>query len=512
LIYRIFLYFPLFIIIPILIHLLSRRKIKNEPFPSLLFLIERERKLRNYIKFEEILLFLTRCLMIIVLALAGGLVFIPFKFILKGEMKKIYDTSLSTMGRIGKYKYETVNINGIADFEKTFEKYKYGIIVSDMQEINFRSILKKGKRYRYFIPEILDISEENNSMRDILYSFDGNNLKLYIKINRTGKSKNELLKISFDGNEFNKFVELREGDNIVEIMIKDVKDGYHRVLCNLKDDLIFDNEFYKVIYKGKREIKILSDEEPVFLLKALKMRYNPVWINNPDNLKKGDFLIIENVKKNLNLDYISRFCSSIIVSVNDSMMMKDILIKKVKPEFGFIEDDRFFISTEEPLIKEYEIKGGERILNFKDGKSAIVRKNNVFLTSFSLESKELVYHSYYIPFLYSFIERSFTDLLLNLETGDSIIGDFKRIETPQGMSYENIKIFHFDKIGFYRIFKGNDTIFVAVNINKEERNMKILGKDKIDYIFGKIKFYDGTGFFLFIFLILLICEKLLERR
>lgn len=511
-IYKIFLLFPLFIIIPTIIHFLSRKRIKEEFFPSLLFLYEKEKRLRNYIRFEEIILFIVRALLIFSLSFAGGLVLIPFKFIGKNEFKKIYDTSLSMEGRIqDNVKYETVNINGIADFEKTFEKYRFGVIVSDMQEINFKSILKKNKKYKYFIPEVVNLPEENNSIKDIEYNL-GNNLIISVKIKREGKTKREEIVLFFDDVKYEKNALLNNGDNVVEFEINEKIKNFHRITCIVKDELIFDNVYYKVIYSPEgRTIKILSSDEPKFLIKALK-KYKVEWIKELNRINKDDILIIDNYNSFIDINYLSKLCFKIILSLNDSIQMSDVKVKKINDKYSDIENDKFLILTDEPIKYNWYIEGGKTLINFKNGDNAVIKKDNIFICAFSLQAKELVYHTYYLPFLYSLIEESLKDFELNAEIGDTILGDFDQILTPDGTRFFNIKEIITDKRGFYTIIKGKDTLFVAVNPRNEEYNLKILEKEKIESILSRKKLYDGTSFFLFIFLTLLILEKILERR
>ncbi len=511
-IYKIFLLFPLFIIIPAIIHFLSRRKIKEEFFPSLLFLYEREKRLRNYIKFEEIILFLVRVLLIFALSFAGGLILIPFKFIGKNEVKRIYDTSLSMEGRIqDKVKYETVNINGIADFEKTFEKYRFGIIVSDMQEINFKSILKKNKKYKYFIPDMVILPEENNSIRDIEYNF-GENLIISVKIKREGKTKREDIVLFFDDVKYKKTALLNNGDNIVVFEIDEKIKGFHRITCVIKDELIFDNFYYKVIYSPEgRTVKILSSDEPKFLIKALK-KYRIEWIKELNRINKNDILIIDNYNSFVDINYLSKLCFNVILSMNDSIYISDIKVKKINDKYSDIENDKMLIFTDEPVKYNWDIEGGKTLISFKNGDNAIIKKDNIFICAFSLQSEELVYHTYYLPFLHSLIQESSKDIELNVEIGDTISGDFDEVLTPDGTRFFNIKEIITDKRGFYTIIKGKDTLFVAVNPRNEEYNLKILEKEKIESILSRKKLYDGTSFFLFIFLTLLILEKILERR
>lgn len=510
-IYRIFLLLPISIIIPLIIHILSRRRIKEEFFPSLLFLLEREKRLRNYIKFEELLLFILRVLMIISLTLAGGMLFIPFKFFNGGKIRKIYDTSLSMEGRIAKKGYETVNVNEIADFEKTFDKYKYGIIVSDMQEINFESILKKNKKYRYFIPEIVGLPDENNSIVDVDYILD-NGVKIFVKIIRIGKRKNEELILYFDDRKFTKNILLNEGENVIEFFINEKIKGYHKIKAMIKDELIFDNVFYKVIFSQEFKIKILSDEEPEFLIKALKRRFFIERIKDLKEIEKNDIVIIENIRNFINIDYLSRICSKIILSLCDSIKISGIKIKRINDKYGNIFDEEMNIITEEPLKYNYIIEGGEKITSFTNNETAIVRNKNIIITAFPLQAEELVYHTYYIPFLYSIIEKSITDIEINKQIGDTLKGDFEKVITPDSLTFFNLKEIICEKRGFYQVVKEGESIFVSVNPRKEEYNMKILEKEKMHYILGRTKLYDGTGFFILIFLFLLIIEKFMERR
>lgn len=511
-IYKIFLLFPIFIVIPIIIHLLSRKRIKEEFFPSLLFLYEREKKLRNYIKFEELILFIIRVLMILSLSAAGGLIFVPFNFLGKSELKKIFDTSLSMEGRIKPENYQTVNINGIADFEKTFEKYKFGIIVSDMQEVNFKSILKKNKKYRYFIPETIELPEENNSIREIYYSLD-KNIKISVKIKRDGRTKKEKIVLFFDDKKFSKVELLNNGDNLVEFNINEETKGFHQITCMVNGLILFDNVYYKVVYFPEEKIiKILSDEEPKFLIKALERRFKIEWINDIRKIKKDDIVILENKKGFINIDYLSNICSKIILSVSDSIHISDIQIKKITDRYSNIYDEEMYIMTEEPLKYNFSIEGGNILVRFKNGDNAILKKGNILISVFSLQAQELVYHTYYLPFLYSLIEKTLTDFEINKEIGDTITGDFDQIITPDGVKYISPSEFVCERRGFYKIIKNNDTLFIGVNPRKEEYDLKILEKEKIDDILSKTNLYDGTSFFLFVFLVLLIFEKIMERR
>jgi len=88
------------IIIPVIIHLISRKRVREIQFSSLSFIVRRSGILRNYLRLREPLLMLVRIGMIASLVMALVMKTIPFPFFLQNSGRKIVDTSLSTMDRI----------------------------------------------------------------------------------------------------------------------------------------------------------------------------------------------------------------------------------------------------------------------------------------------------------------------------------------------------------------------------------------------------------------------------
>ncbi|HDI83071.1 MAG TPA: hypothetical protein ENF18_04685, partial [candidate division WOR-3 bacterium] len=135
------------IIIPVIIHLISRKRVREIQFSSLSFIVRRSGILRNYLRLREPLLMLVRIGMIAFLVMALVMKTIPFPFFLQNPGRRIIDTSLSTMGRINEEGIPAISRNGVADMLKTFETYRYGRLISDMQRISFKGIIKAGKSY-----------------------------------------------------------------------------------------------------------------------------------------------------------------------------------------------------------------------------------------------------------------------------------------------------------------------------------------------------------------------------
>src|SRR5258706_12632741 len=95
------------VLLPILIHLLNKRKFKIVDWAAMDFLLDADKKNRRRIRLENLLLLLLRCLAILLLALMFGRLFLPTSMTAgivgatQYERIVLLDDSLSLKVRVG---------------------------------------------------------------------------------------------------------------------------------------------------------------------------------------------------------------------------------------------------------------------------------------------------------------------------------------------------------------------------------------------------------------------------
>ncbi|RKZ23802.1 hypothetical protein DRQ23_02175, partial [bacterium] len=72
--------------------------------------------------------------------------------------------------------------------------------------------------------------------------------------------------------------------------------------------------------------------------------------------------------------------------------------------------------------------------------------------------------------------------------------------------------FVFKERGFYLVKRKGVTFLYAINPPEEEYNLEPLNKREMRLIFSEQRRYDGTTFFLMLFVLLAVIEYLMERR
>jgi len=499
------------IIIPVIIHLISRKRVREIQFSSLSFIVRRSGILRNYLRLREPLLMLVRIGMIASLVMALVMKTIPFPFFLQNSGRKIVDTSLSTMDRINEVGIPAVSRNGVADMLKTFETYRYGRLISDMQRISFKGIIKAGKSYPMIIPEPLPVVKSNSGITDANYAVrpDGKVIITCV-VRRKGPPVESFIDFDIDGRKWRRRVKIF-GEKQVSFEFP-LSPGLHRVQISLpKDSIPFDNVYYlPVSVSGRERIAIFTDDIPRRLESAMEaMGLEYTWSTKPGYVPAKNIFILDGV--NGNLDYLSLYYSGGIISVNNETRIGGVRIEKIPQRYGLFEFNG--IQLTEPVPYGFLIRGGEVLLRFSNGDPAVVLKDRFILLPFSIQTEEITLHTYFIPFLNFLIDNINRELAIKTNP-DFFVSGPAVITTPEKKIFRIGKDekFVFKETGFYLVKRKGVTSLYAINPPEEEYNLEPLNKREMRLIFSEQRRYDGTIFFLMLFVLLAVIEYLMERR
>jgi len=529
-IYINFLYILPLIVIPILIHLFSLKRFEKMDFSSLQFLLEENPRLKRWIRIRELLLLLTRISLILLLVFAGGLKLISFRFPVNTSLPTILDTSASMEGRTHQKKYiSTFNKCGIADMNKTLGLYKKGKLISDFQKISFNEILKQKKKFPLITPQIVNLPSTNTGVRKVLVSpsFDKKKTNITVLIYHKGIGEKKNIDIKVDGisvAKLTKFISPGRGE--IEISATFNKGAhYGDVLIQPGDSIPFDDiRFFSFQTLPNASFAIYADSFPVILSKAMNKKYFiSEWKEEVVPSSGKNFCIITDFSKSISYFFIKHFYKGGIISITDHTDLPPGLeAKKISPVYAKITNGKGNFSGILPFIKEipikykYRIAGGDVLLRFSDFEPAAVKYQNYIFLPFSLENNELIYHTSYIPFFFYLVSEILSPFgPQNKNLNDTIVAKNGIVTDPEGMKFKldfsNDSLYILQKRGIYTIESEGKMYYIAVNPCDGEYNLEVLKKSEFNSVFGSVKRYDGTSFFLFVFLVFLLIETLLER-
>ena len=534
-IFPFFLFLLPLIIVPIIIHLISRKKLKKIDFPSLLFIVKNEIRLIRWFRLKRLLLLIMRISIIILLISAAANIKIPFAFVNPSETL-IVDNSPSMSKSLVKDNniFTVPTIAGIPQFSRYLKKRSTGILITDAQKNGFRKILNEGEKFpgirirkEPLPPGNLGIIDASSSP-----SFEKEEFVLNFKIINEFKEKKKtsvILKIEGETIREENMI-LKIGENMLSFSITLPK-GLYKLSLELQDELgfEFDNKFYFVVsVTPKKTIYIISDVYPERLLAALSPSFFDVkWAKETANLK-GDLFLACNVNAKDVLALLAETNPGILCyegNTNTSISNKipdkiSTIALKTSPGSSLYLEDLSKVQVRYSCI----ITEGKPLLYFENGDPFLVKIKNHYILPISLEENDLSLHPVFIPFLFSIINS-----LLDSKTCNNILLDepiiiesFSQplIIGPKGNNYkpyrigENKYIFKETKeCGIYKITDGKTIIgLAAVNTHSSESTLESLSDEEIKYIFGGSGFENGASFFLVIALLVFILSLFLERK
>ncbi|MEO0293524.1 MAG: BatA domain-containing protein [candidate division WOR-3 bacterium] len=532
--------FPNFLIllpiiaIPIIIHLLGRKKLKRIDFPTLLFIIKSEVKLIRWIQLKNLLLLFLRIIILVFIILSAGGVKIPFSIFGPGEIFLI-DKSPS-MERFTSPKKNSIIIPtnlGIPLFQEYFKKYPFGVLITDAQRNGFTKILQERTKYPGIKIKKIPLPEGNLGIIEAKTgaSFEEEETPIFFKIlNEYKDERKTKVLLKLDGKlikEEHKF--LKRGENEF-LLTFSTKRGLHELVLEIEDEegLKFDNKYYLALRtQSKKKISIVSLNYPERLIAALSFPYfETKWIKKTSEIKEDFFIASSYSEEDLSSLLLNPTPGIISLSGEKNTVISNKIPWRIstiaETPFGEIPKIKFL--DEIPIKYNCFIKAGEPLFYFKNGDPFITKLKNHLILPFSLEENDLSLHPVFIPFLFNLIGSLSDEVFYkNIFLDEPILikSSFPlEIVTPDGKRYrmlqksENIYIFKETKIcGIYKLSDGFMTKgLIAVNTHPSESKIETLKDEEIKSIFGISNLTNGSFLFLVFALLCFILTLFVEKR
>jgi hypothetical protein len=529
-----FFLFPL-IIVPIIIHLLSKKKLKKIDFPSLLFVIKNEVRLIRWFQLKGLLLLILRVALLVSLILAAVNLKVLFSFLDSTEIL-ILDKSPS----MENYRIDDRNIfvvptrSGIPQFSPFFKKCRTGVLITDAQKNGFTEILKKREKFpgirikRTAFPEgnvgIISAKsgpcfedEKNNIIFGILNEYkEGKRIKFTLKSDGKIVRKEERI--------------IKEGITDLNLELSQKK-GLHQLFLELEDEkgFSFDNKYYFVLnVQSRKKINIISKHYPARLIAALNPLYFEVALTEKTSDIKGDLFIACDVEE-IELGKLLRDPRPGIICLggegNTSISNKiPDKVSTIVGEYSFNGSYNLNFLSEIPINYNCIIIEGEPLVYFKNSNMFVSKIENHLILPIPLEGNDLSLHPAFIPFLFALInslsDETFHDNILSDEPIIIRSSFLPIMLDPEGNEYkmdavsESVYIFRKTKIcGIYKITDGKSIRgLIAVNNHPSESKLERLSDEEISYIFGKSGLKNGASFFLVVAFIFFVLSVFVERR
>jgi hypothetical protein len=529
-----FLLFPL-VIVPVIIHLISRKKLKKIDFPSLLFIVKSDTRLIRWFRLKRIFLLIMRIGLIIALILAAANLKIPFAFVNPSEIL-IVDKSPS-MDRI-EIKSENAfiipNKSGIPQFLQYLKRRPIGILITDAQRNGFIEILKEGEKFPGINIKKIAFPKGNLGIigASATPSFEEEKFVVNFKILNEYKDKKKTsIILKTEGRILKKESRiLNVGENVLSLELY-LRKGLYQLSLELEDEegFIFDNKFYFVVnVQERKNICIFSDAYPERLISALSTFYFEVkWVKEVADVK-GDFFFVCNANEKEELGLLQKaipgiFCLQGETNTSVSNKIPDRISTIVG---GSSLSNSLYLKnlSEIPVRYNCIITEGKTLMYFENGDPFVNKIENHLILPISLEKNDLSLHPVFIPFLFSLINflsegKTCRNILLDdpLEIKSSTE---PQIISPRGEKYKPHRIDEDNYIfketkecGIYEITDGKTIIgLAAVNTHPSESKLENLSDEEIGYIFGSKGFVNGAVFFLFVGLLFFVFSLFVERK
>jgi len=522
------------IVVPILMHLISRKKLKKIEFPTLLFFVKNEVKFIRWFRLKRLLLLLVRISLLVFLIFAAANLKIPFKTFDLFETVIVDNSPSMRSSEMGKKNAFIVpDYSGIPQFSLFLKKYPIGILITDAQKNGFSEILRKGEKFPGIRISRKDLPPGNLGIvgGSLGPAFEGENFIAKFKIlNEYNEKKRTLLVLKSKNRIIDKKeVVLKEGENLLSSEIK-LSKGLYALSLELEDKegFIFDNKFYFVLNVRKKEnVCILSDSFPERLMAALSNDYFKVrWVSEPSDVD-GDLFFACDLEEQDISDLIHGKVPGIFcLQGKTNSLFSNKIPEKISPviEESFLGDPLYLKNLKGiPIRYNSIITEGETIMYFENGDPFLSRIKNHLILPISPEKNDFSLHPVFIPFLFSLIDfLSDNTIHANVLSDEKIVmySEFRPvIIDPGGFEYkprpmgESRYIFEeTERVGIYRVMNRSSLRgLIAVNTHPSESEIESLSDEEITYIFGKQSFFNGTSFFLVVCFLCFALSVLLER-
>ena len=530
-----FLFLLPLIIVPIIIHLISRKKLKKIDFPSLLLIVKNEIRLIRWFRLKRLFLLIMRICFIILLILAAANLKIPFVFFNPSETLIVDVSPSMEKFQIKDNKTFTVpNNSGIPQFSQHLKKRPIGILITDAQRNGFLEILKKGKNFPgiRIRKEALPPGNLGIVGASAGPSFEKEKFVVNFKIlNEYKENKKTSLILKTEERIIKKEnMILKAGENGLSFELTLPK-GLYQLSLELEDEkgFEFDNKFYFAVnVYEKKSICILSDAYPERLLAALSPSYFDVkWVRKTADVK-GDLFLACNVNEKDELLLLKSTIPGILCLEGEK---NTSISNKVPDKVSTVVQETYPSSlahlknlNEIPVRYNCIITEGKTLLYFDNGDTFVGKIKNHLILPISLEKNDLTLHPVFIPFLFSMINSLYGGKFhRNILLDEPIVienSSEPQIGSPKGDNYrphwigENAFIFKETKeCGIYKIMDGKTiTGLVAVNTHSSESMLESLSDEEIRCIFGRPGLENGATFFLVIALLFFILSLFLEIK
>jgi hypothetical protein len=529
-----FFLFPL-VIVPIIIHLLSRRKLKKIDFPTLIFIIKNEIKIIRWLRLKSLFLLILRITILISLILAAANLRIPFGFPEQSE-PLIVDKSPS-MENFRTEEKKTLIVplySGIPQFSPYLKKHATGILITDAQKNGFTQILKKREKFPGIRIKKKDFPEGNLGIISARSgpSFEAEKTNIIFSIiNEYKEEKKTRLTLKSDGKtikEENRIFNEGETESNFEITLKR---GSHQVSLELEDEkgFDFDNRYYFVLNTLERKkICILSDNYPERLIAALSVsHFEPKWVKKVTEIK-GNLFIASDFEKEELLSLLRNPVPGIICLDGEE---NTLISNKIPDRISTIVGESFLTGSynlkflnEIPINYCCFITSGEALIYFKNGNPFVSKIEKHLILPISLEKNDLSLHPVFIPLLFYLINSLSDEIFYdNILLDEPIIiksSFLPKIINPEGKENqmdaikENVFLSkETKKCGIYRITDGKATRgLIAANTPTSESKLESLSEEELQYIFGKSSLSNGASFFLFVAFLCFVLSVFIEKR
>ena len=533
--------FPLFlillplIVVPIIIHLLSSRRLKKIDFPSLLFIVKKEVKLMRWFKLKRLLLLIARIGLLVFLILSTVNLKMPFSFFDPGKTT-IIDKSPSMEKTAVKYKngFIVPMRYGMPDFSSFFKKSPVGVLITDAQRNAFTGILRERKNFYGMEIKKISFPEGNLAIVGAVSgpAFKGDNFQVsFTVLNEYPEKKRTKFTLKSNGTVFAEEDKiLNVGTNTMDFSLS-LKEGLHSLLLELEDEKGFDFDdtyHFAVNIKARQNVFILSGDYPERLMAALSPSYfNVKWVRKNSEIK-GDFFIsvIAEPEEVKNLIGISESGIIFLAKSENTSVSNKIPSRISTVADGFFLDNLSDLRAlhQIPISYNHLMTKGEMLTYLKNGNPFISKLENHLILPFSPEENDISLYPIFIPFLYNLIEYlSEQAVCKNILLGESVkITNFYKPEiiSPKGEKYYPLEISsdnyifeHTNECGIYKITNGNETIgLLAVNNHPSESELESLSGDELEYLFGRNDFYNGSSLFIILALLCFVLTFLIEKK
>ncbi len=533
--------FPSFLIllpliaVPIIIHLLSSRRLKKIDFPSLLFIVKNEVRLMKWFRLKRLLLLIARISLLIFLILSAVNLKIPFSFFDPGKTIILDNSpSMEKVAVKDKNGFIVPMQSGIPEFSSYFERNPVGILITDAQRNAFTEIIREKKSFYGIEIKKTSFPEGNFAVIGAVNGpgFEGEDFRVSFTVLNEYQEKRKT-RFTFKSDETviaEDNTILTDGKNTLDFSLS-LKKGLHSLSLELEDEkgFYFDNTYYLAVnVKSRQNVCILSDKYPERLTAALSPSYfNVKWVRKISGIKEDLFISLNAEQKQLR-DLLDSPNSGLIClgeSENTSISNKipnrisTIVNESLLKDFSDLK-----VLSQIPISYNSLITRGETLIYFKNGNPFISKLENHLILPFSPEENDLSLYPIFIPFLFNLIEyiseQSIYKNIL-LDEPITITSSFKpEIISPTDekccpleMGNDNYIFKQTKECGIYKIVAGNKTIgLIAVNNHPSESELESLSDDELQYIFGGSGLSNGSSLFLIIALLCFVLTFLIERK